>query len=92
MLKVLESLENFFQEVFKRGLGQRPKVLGLGQSPKVLWFGAKPKVSHLKTFPQPVEKRVGKSEKRWKTLAGRRFSPCFERKREKKRRKEPVEK
>ena len=83
MLKVLESLENFFQEVFKRGLGQ---------SPKVLWFGAKTKVSHLKTFPQPVEKRVGKSEKRWKTLAGRRFSPCFERKREKKRRKEPVEK
>ena len=27
LLKVLESLENFFQEVFKQGLGQRPKVL-----------------------------------------------------------------
>ena len=26
-VKVLESLENFFQEVFKQGLGQRPKVL-----------------------------------------------------------------
>ena len=39
MVKVLESLENFFQEVFKRGLGQSPKVLGLrsyglGQSPR----------------------------------------------------------
>ena len=36
MLKVLEILKNFFQEVFKQGLGQSPKVLGLGQSPKVL--------------------------------------------------------
>ena len=27
LLKVLESLENFFQEVFKQGLGQRTKVL-----------------------------------------------------------------
>ena len=27
LLKVLESLENFFQEVFKQGLGQSPKVL-----------------------------------------------------------------
>lgn len=26
-LKVLEILKNFFQEVFKQGLGQRPKVL-----------------------------------------------------------------
>ena len=26
-VQVLESLENFFQEVFKWGLGQRPKVL-----------------------------------------------------------------
>ena len=26
LLKVLESLENFFQEVFKQGLGQSPKV------------------------------------------------------------------
>ena len=26
-MKVLEILKNFFQEVFKRGLGQRPKVL-----------------------------------------------------------------
>ncbi len=26
MLKVLESLENFFQEVFKQGSGQRPEV------------------------------------------------------------------
>ena len=25
-MKVLEILKNFFQEVFKRGLGQRPKV------------------------------------------------------------------
>ena len=29
LLKVLESLENFFQEVFKQGSGQRPEVLGL---------------------------------------------------------------
>ena len=34
MLKVLESLENFFQEVFKRGSGQSPEVLGFGQSPR----------------------------------------------------------
>ncbi len=26
MLKVLEILKNFFQEVFKQGLGQSPKV------------------------------------------------------------------
>jgi len=26
LLKVLESLENFFQEVFKQGSGQRPEV------------------------------------------------------------------
>ena len=25
--KVLEILKNFFQEVFKQGLGQRPKIL-----------------------------------------------------------------
>ena len=35
MIKVLEILKNFFQEVFKQGLGQSPKVLGLGQSPEV---------------------------------------------------------
>ena len=29
MLKVLEILKNFFQEVFKQGLGQSPKVLSL---------------------------------------------------------------
>ena len=29
LVKVLESLENFFQEVFKQGLGQRPKVFPL---------------------------------------------------------------
>ena len=29
MLKVLEILKNFFQEVFKQGLGQSPKVLTL---------------------------------------------------------------
>ena len=33
LLKVLESLENFFQEVFKQGSGQRPEVF---QSPEVL--------------------------------------------------------
>ena len=27
MVKVLEILKNFFQEVFKQGLGQSPKVL-----------------------------------------------------------------
>lgn len=27
LLKVLEILKNFFQEVFKQGLGQSPKVL-----------------------------------------------------------------
>ena len=27
LVKVLEILKNFFQEVFKRGLGQSPKVL-----------------------------------------------------------------
>ena len=32
LLKVLESLENFFQEVFKQGLGQSPKVLCLSPS------------------------------------------------------------
>ena len=88
-MKVLRKL---FQKFSKQGLGQSPKVLGSGQRPEVLGLGAKPKISHLKTFPQPVEKRVGKSEKRWKTLAGRRFSPCFERKREKKGRNAPVEK
>ena len=30
LVKVLESLENFFQEVFKWGSGQSPEVLGLG--------------------------------------------------------------
>ena len=38
MLKVLESLENVFQEVFKWGLVQSPKVLGFGQSSEVLFF------------------------------------------------------
>ena len=41
LLKVLEILKNFFQEVFKQGLGQSPKVLGLGQSPKVLGLNSK---------------------------------------------------
>ena len=36
LLKVLESLENFFQEVFKRGLGQSPKVLGFGTASRGL--------------------------------------------------------
>ena len=27
LVKVLEILKNFFQEVFKQGLGQSPKVL-----------------------------------------------------------------
>ncbi len=27
LIKVLEILKNFFQEVFKQGLGQSPKVL-----------------------------------------------------------------
>ena len=54
MIKVLEILKNFFQEVFKQGLGQSPKVLGLGQSPKV--------------FPYhfyPVAERVKTSKSRW---------------------------
>ena len=34
--KVLEMLKNFFQEVFKQGLGQRPKVLGSGAAPQGL--------------------------------------------------------
>ena len=30
LLKVLEILKNFFQEVFKQGSGQSPEVLGFG--------------------------------------------------------------
>ena len=36
LVKVLEILKNFFQEVFKQGLGQSSKVLGSGQRPEVL--------------------------------------------------------
>ena len=60
MLKVLEILKNFFQEVFKQGLGQSPKVLGLGQSPKVLGLGQSPKALGLnskKSRKPPCKKR-----------------------------------
>ena len=51
MIKVLEILKNFFQEVFKQGLGQSPKVLGLGQSPEVLGLGQSPEVFPYHFYP-----------------------------------------
>ena len=70
MLKVLEILKNFFQEVFKQGLGQSPKVLGLGQSPKVLGLGQSPKVLTLKKAESPL----AKNDKMWYTGTGKRES------------------
>ena len=52
MVKVLEILKNFFQEVFKQGLGQSPKVLGLGQSPEVL-SNIHPKQNDPRAVPPP---------------------------------------
>ena len=62
-MKVLEILKNFFQEVFKQGLGQSPKVLGLGQSPKVLGLGQSPKVLGLGQSPKALGLNSKKSRK-----------------------------
>ena len=53
MVKVLEILKNFFQEVFKQGLGQSPKVLGSGQSPEVL-SNIHPKQNDSRVVPHPT--------------------------------------
>ena len=47
LLKVLESLENFFQEVFKQGLGQSPKVFPLTPC------GPAPQAAHRRGTRQP---------------------------------------
>ena len=59
MVKVLEMLKNFFQEVFKQGLGQSPKVLGLGQSPEVL-SNIHPKQNDPRVVPHPTHQPCAK--------------------------------
>ena len=63
LVKVLESLENFFQEVFKRGLGQSPKVLGFGTESQGLMVWGKAQGFPPQNFPTACGKACGKKRK-----------------------------